>query len=633
MADALWSADYVRIPVPPREFFTSEYYFGVMAKGLYPKWLEDLEEVLDPLNGIIEWLISGSLGTGKTTVACAATLYKIYELSCLINPHGYFDLMPTSPISFAMFSSDKYRAEGVGWTKLSNMINSSPYFREHFPVNKRRKSFDQTQQQEDSAIILPKNMRVVIGSKTRHALSEDIIGGILDEVNFREGKGGWDTEGINSALNMYNSVERRRKSRFEERGRVPGLLVLVSSCTATSSFLDIHIEKSRGNPQVKVSSYAVWDVKKPEKYSKKRFYVFIGESTGKHKIMSPEEATALGIKPTMKDDEVRRAFPAVLPVPEDFRAEFERDLPSAIQDIGGVSTGAFNYFVGNIQVVKDAMRSTRQHPFSGEKFAQFTTPQIRLGVKSNTTITDHLLLQHLVRKGLDGRFRPIHHPGASRAIHVDLSESIDATGISMECIPRLAVSVEQVGDQQIRSLLPVVWLDFALRIVAMKGDQIDFDKIVEFICLLRDGFGFPIRFVSFDSFQSTHALQLLMKSGFEVKKVSPDKTPDPYKQFLELCISRRMEMYNHDFLLWEIQHLIKDSSRKTIKIEHERDKGKDVADSVVCAAYRLLTEYAAGKISILQPTTARSVPKGAGLVRTVATETEDESWVTQGYKP
>ena len=102
--DDMFLCDYEEKPVTPHEFLNSPFYMGSFVKALYPKWKEELLYILDPKNAINEWVVYGSIGTGKTSAACVAQLYKLYWLTCMKSPQKLFGLAPLFPVYFA-FSS------------------------------------------------------------------------------------------------------------------------------------------------------------------------------------------------------------------------------------------------------------------------------------------------------------------------------------------------------------------------------------------------------------------------------------------------------------------------------------------------------------------------------------------------
>jgi hypothetical protein len=68
------------------------------------------------------------------------------------------------------------------------------------------------------------------GGQDIAAIGQNVIGGIIDEVNFmavvEDSKLMRDGSVYDQAAENYNSIARRRESRFMQQGMLPGLLCL-----------------------------------------------------------------------------------------------------------------------------------------------------------------------------------------------------------------------------------------------------------------------------------------------------------------------------------------------------------------------------------------------------------------------
>jgi hypothetical protein len=179
-------------------------------------------------------VLTGAIGTGKSTIALFTTAYQLYVLSCLKNPHGLFDLDPSSEIVFAFQSLTKDLAESIDYERFRAMLTDSPYFDQHFPFNKKFKS----------EMVFPNRIVVrPLSGDVNAAIGSNIFGAILDEVNFmahvEQSKSTVDGGLFDQAVEMYNSIVRRRKSRFMAAGgRLPGMVCLVSSKRYPGEFTD-----------------------------------------------------------------------------------------------------------------------------------------------------------------------------------------------------------------------------------------------------------------------------------------------------------------------------------------------------------------------------------------------------------
>ena len=72
--------DYIRVPVPIRQFIHDDRYLGkVLKNSIFPKLADDLEEFFD--GGCSEALLTGGIGWGKPRFAEIAIAYDIYQVS------------------------------------------------------------------------------------------------------------------------------------------------------------------------------------------------------------------------------------------------------------------------------------------------------------------------------------------------------------------------------------------------------------------------------------------------------------------------------------------------------------------------------------------------------------------------
>ena len=185
------------------------------------------------------------------------------------------------------------------------------------------------------------------------AIGSNIFGGIIDEINFmavvEQSKNAADGGTFDQANEMYNSIVRRRKSRFMAAGgRLPGMLCLVSSKRYPGEFTDRKQAEARdeiartGKTRIFVYDRPLWQIKPEGTYGEERFRLFLGDVARKPRIL--EE----GAEVAAEDADL------VMEVPEEFRSEFTRDILSAIRDIAGSATFALHPFIVNTEAVAKA---------------------------------------------------------------------------------------------------------------------------------------------------------------------------------------------------------------------------------------------------------------------------------------
>lgn len=584
-------------PVSPERYLADPYYLGEFAKSLYPVWQRDLIQVLDPKAGYEEWAFVGAQGTGKTTIALVAQSYRLYRISCLRHPQIHFGMDPATTIYFGFFTLNRDKAHDALYKKFVEILESSPYFKERFPARKRRIGGLRTSRFQDELnnaddyiyeLLFPKGLRVVAGSRTGHALSVTMLSGVLDEMNWRRKRTVKPEQDVDSALSLYEQVRTRIAGRFIRATEKPGLMCTISSKRATTDFMDVLVARMRQEPnRCFISDYALWDVKPGTSYSGKRFYVFVGGSFGQSRILKEEE---------LKDHDLTAKN--ILSVPEEHRPEFEMNVNTAIRDLGGMSTVPYVLLFENEGLLRQCIDTTRRSPFKAD--------EIPLGMKSERMLDQWFDVDYAtVHDGF--RRKPRWHTGIPRFIHIDLSKNRAATGMAMVASPtayRLRSKTPE--GREVYIYIPRVFVDFAIRIVAPEADEVDQDKIRQFILYLRR-LGFNITGVSFDQYQSVGTSQLLTKDGFNTSHISVDSSDLPYLSLREAFAQKRINMYDYAPLFQELKALIHDIEISNVDHPETDPAGgpgrKDVADGLCGAFTGLSKALAAVRPTVSVPAT------------------------------
>lgn len=477
--------------------------------------------------------------SAKSTSAIYTNAYQTYLISCFNNPHSTFGLDSTSEILFVFQSLTGEHAENGDYARFRELCEQSAYFRTVFPFDRRNKK----------TLKFPSRIEVrPIGSDTG-AIGSNVIGGMIEEMNFmkitEKSKKSIDKGVYNQALTIYNGLARRRKSRFLDAGRMPGILCLVSSKRYPGEFTDTKIEEAKKDPSIYIYDKRVWDIKPQGTFSQGWFQVFIGDLTRKAHIIAPGEQVSL------KDLEL------VTTVPNDFRSDFETDLIGSLRDIAGVGTLARYPFVQNVGAVGEAFGKVKN--VFGEQETDFMQP-------------------------LDMLLSNISHPDLPRWCHIDLAVTGDSCGMTIGHVPGFKSMDKMTDGVQDQEMMPIIRIDGMLRIKPPKDDEIKFFKVREILYVLRAK-GINIKWVTFDSFQSVDSQQILRSKGFVTGKQSVDTDNSPYEFTKMAMYEGRLEAPDHPWCVKELLSLEKDT--KTGKIDHPANGSKDVSDSLAGVVYGL----------------------------------------------
>ena len=533
---------YKTPPVSPTQFFTDPYYVGPTAEDIYPNVLKSIEEICS--GEYVEACLTGGIGCSKTTIAIYVTVYFLYVMSCLRDPQREYGLLPQDEIIFVFQSINAATAKTVDYMRFRGLIESSPYFQEHFPFN----------EDLSSEMHFPNRIIVIpVSSASTAIIGRNVFGGIIDEVNFfgivQNSKNAKDGGAYDHAQELYNAIVRRRESRFQKQGKVPGMLCLVSSKQYPGEFTDRKAMEAKrqigqtGKTTIYIYDRRVWEVKPLEYFTGKWFRLFLGDVSRKPRILADDEPIPGG------DEEL------VMLVPLEYKNTFELNMLDAIRDIAGHSTFALHPYILDPEKVAFAF---------GRAKSIFTTESC-----------DFVTLKPVTNPT---RFYNIEQP---RFVHLDLALTGDSAGLACGYI-RKFVEMKRTPTQV--EIMPEIVYDFVLEVQPPKGGEIPFHEIRSLLFTLRD-MGLPIKWVSMDSYQSADMKQLLIQGGFVAGHVSCDTSTLPYDFTKAALMDGRIRAPKHPKAQEEFIRLERDPA--TRKIDHPPQGSKDCSDAMAGVCYGL----------------------------------------------
>lgn len=562
--------EYKHDPVDMHTFLMDPYYMGVVGRTLFPKWIEDLIEMFS--GNYHEAIIGGAIGTGKSTFAHVAVIRMLYEASCLRNPQASYGIMDGTPICFANVGVNKTNAQKVVFEGIASKLQLSKYFMDQYTPSKK----------SSKEIVFADNIQITPGSSTETGvIGMNILGGIIDESNFfdsgkmkapqKASHARWGH--YSKAEVLYSAIQRRMKSRFMRYGKLPGILLLISSKKTVHDFTEKRIRESQGDPTVFVRDYAQYDVKDRKYFSPKTFSVLIGNDRVSSRILAENEVEEFKGK---VDDGGKEMY--VIDVPDDFRTDFENDVEGAIRDVAGIATHAISNFIQKREKIYEMINHSRSHPFSE--------------VSYDMSKGGGFLWNLIVRQNDSGEYEPLLNPKAVRHAHLDLSLTGCSAGLAIGHISHYTdvVRKRRGPDGSIslhKEIAPYIVFDIVLQIIPPLGDEIDLAGVRALIYDLAEH-GFPIRFVSMDTFQSAETRQHLTKKGFRAEHISTVSSTEPYDCAKTALYENRVDCYNYEILNDELKGLEK--NEETNKIDKKASGSKDVADCFAGVIVSLTTK-------------------------------------------
>ena len=536
--------------VPLDEFLFSRVYMGMERNELYPSVLDALHD-LDS-DSYDEAVLTGALGIGKTTIANVSLCRDLYKMSCMRSPQQVFGIQKQSAIVFTIQSVRLNTAKKAVFEELGRYLHASPYFTSYYRYDKHITS---------EMIFRDNNIRIMpVSSSTTGVISMNVVGGILDEMNFMQKVENSKSQNANAdgafdqAAQLYQALSRRRKSRFLNRGNLPGILFVVSSSRFPTDFTETKARESTmeggSDDTIYVYRHSQWSAKGRDKFSPNTFRVQVGNEKHRSKILQDGEVEAIGCR--------------VIEVPDNFINEFRVDVDGSLRDFAGVTTMAAHPFFGQRDKIDEAMRLAASYGYHNP----FTVDQVDLSVGIPKPAVER------IRKDVK----------MPRHCHIDLGLKHDAAGLAIGHLAGYkAVSNEQ--SQSLTTYLPVIAIELVLRIVPPPGGEISLEKIRKLLISLRDKYGIPVKTVSFDGFQSVDSRQLLTQENFRCGYMSVEKI-EPWRTFRDAVYEGRVMLAHSEFLLKELAELEQVIKNGKEKVDHRPAGSKDVADAVCgVAAY------------------------------------------------
>ena len=379
-------------------------------------------------------------------------------------------------------------------------------------------------------------------------------------------------------MELYNKGKQRVDSRFHQAYN--SFTILDSSPNSLDNAIDHYINydapKDSSNMIVRG---AMWETRKELYDFSHTFKVYVGGAGSAPKILSDND-------PLLFDD---RYTNKIIDVPESERQFFVDDIVNAIKDRAGIPSGSAGSLISNYDKL--------------EQMFKYNLKNIYECIHAPSELSPSRLIFNQVKdtffRNKANKYEFYYKPNIPRCIAVDQSYSTDMTGISMCHVERFMDTGE---------LIYVV--DFTIAIAPTKDSHINLDAIRCFIEELRDIGNLRIEAVGFDSFQSEPAMQHLDRAGFKVKKVSADKSMDPYMNMISLMNSGRIAVGKNIFLKNNLKSLSIINKKSKMKVDHDTSRevvtvakdhswsnsplgmySKDISDSMVDAIELCRTEF------------------------------------------
>lgn len=584
--EQIWLDDFTEVPVSIDRFITDDYYMGQTNDSgnmVYPFWKKTLNDIFTEDKNYSEIIFSGATRIGKTSTAITGMCYMLYRLMIYRDPHRYFKKKSVSKFTVAFANLTKELALGVGYREFNDTLRLCPWFNDHGKFSKSDRNY----------YYIPEGDRIEIipASDAAHLLGKQLWCLLMDEANFSRA----GIKDINKAKqqmkSMYDTANARITGTFKIRGQVYGKMFTCSSKNSDSDYLSDHIETqlNAGNTSMYLVDEPQWKVLPSSMFSDKTFKIAVGDRYKPGFVIPPENCDEDHVS-SYKSEGYN-----LLDVPMDYYSNFNADYDIALRDIAGISVvGSMSFITQNS--VTCNVTSERHNPFHFDI--------IVCGVSDNETLERNFHIEDV-----PGNLRrlPIH-------IHVDFAEVSDHIGICGVCQDGTKIVYDSTTNKNV--VMPFYRQIFQVAVEAPRGDRMSYQKVINFLVWLRRS-GLNVYRVTTDQFQSSYVRESLHQQGFQVDKISVDRSEDPYIALRNLLQDQRIELIKHELQEDELVHL----QRVNGRIDHPPQSpgssastdnysrsgapgngfgkgiGKDCADALAGAVWSLIEDGQPAQIS------------------------------------
>lgn len=550
-----------RPPVHIREFLESKEFMGATDLDMWPAVKDALIDINEnwwrgvDYGAYEEAVLGGATGTAKSSIMMVSTIYHLYLLTCLKKPQKVYGLPSAVSIVFPVMGAKPNVVNKVVYATMRRFIESMPYFQKYAPMNKYV---------ESEILLEEKNIRVIkAGGDEDALLGEAIIGSLVDEINFmqvvqrsKKAEVGTGKAGLyDQAEVLYNRLLSRKRGRFQRPGSHPmiGINFASSSTRYKGDFTDRRIDFVRRHNIKSTYVYVrkQYEVVPQERFSGEKFRLLIGNDVQHDtRVLADDEKVVEGARVEL--------------VPIEYKSEFMKNPFDNLRDVLGIAHNAVSPFIKQRHKVYESAQMWLEEGYQ----SILEKDHVVLGI-------DEFLM---VRPGVY-----CANPSRPRYIHIDLSVNEDELGIAMVRFDGLI----QVEKQGVAELMPRGVVEMAATIKPDASNEIDIAEVRAFAMRLKTMYGYPIKGVSYDGFNSRESIQAWRKSGIRASQISLDRTDTPYKQFRDAVYDGRLLLPYDEFVLKQICDLEHDVAQG--KVDHPVHGDKGVSDAI-CGAYTNMLE-------------------------------------------
>ncbi len=522
-------------PLSPLQFEAVQHIERIYLPDLYPVMAKEFGGYwAQPVRMTNFVTLQWGKGSGKDHICRVASLRAAYLLLCLKSPQSYFGLPDQDTIHMLNIAASAPQAYQAFFAPITRVVKKG-WFADHCEPKMNVISYD-------------KHVEVISGNsdaETQEGLN--LILGIADEIDAFKSK---------EELERFRGKQAREPTKSAE-----GILKMLRTSASTrfpESFKNVRISYPRfkGSTIQTLTERAREDNEKRANMS--RHYVSGPKLTWE---VNPRYEKFKKINIPQTD--------ALVPDVSSIIEDYEEDPQMAMMMYECRPQLAADPYFKNMDAVRGAVTEQKQ---------PIELAYRRVSLNSGAEVWEPVYF-------FDPNFRPIE--GANYAMHADLAVKGDRAGIAMSHVVRWEEVIKEVYDEEGMlvekvEVRPVVKNDFVFsysadsRSTPPREIQIRWARQLCFELIKRQ---FPIKSFTFDGFQSTDSMQILLAQGIESDRLSTDLSEDPWRTLRDVIYEGRFSMPWSEICIRELGSL----GRFANKIDHPIGGSKDEADALSCS--------------------------------------------------
>jgi hypothetical protein len=530
---------------PTADDILSEKWIGAMAESLHDHLKNTFRNFWDPINPYRTWVMSESIGSGKSTRLILSFLMESAHFALMRSPHSFFGLAPSTIFCSVLCAATKAKASELLFEPFLQVLEQAPFFRkvrthtdmlkeeEHFISSGEADFVPWTTSSPTSVVAFAGGNNYKIISSAGGLLGQNILIGGMTELTWMAEQPGWNEEKV---YNFFSKLRGRISSRM--KGNWYGRFILDSSPNTmedpVTQWVYNDAPKSKLNYVCTGSRWKLFPKDFPDFMRKNdegdyeethdlsvAFPLFKG-STGKPPAVIEFESDLANYEEVdlawcPRESKTANGIESYFDMAKEDPIIFEKDY------VGIPSTATDRIFY---------LPDTIENCFDNDLrniYASIRAPAL--------DDPEHLIWNEVssrfFHKVFD-KYEYYYHPRAHRVLSVDQSESQDMASIA---VSHLCFNPRRVDSKTGQPTVEMV-TDFTV-VINPKGGLVNLDAIKYFIMDLRSLGGLMLNHVSFDGFEARSTKQFLLRQNFTVDYVSVDRDTKPYLSWISQCFEGR----------------------------------------------------------------------------------------------